>query len=244
MKNTTYEVETGVEATHWWFANRRKLLADTLAALGIKSSATILDAGTGTGSNLRMLRDLGFSNFSGIDLSHEAIKYCAEKNLGTVQHGDVCDLPFLKESFDVVLATDIIEHVEEDAKAILEIFRVLKPGGVCIFIVPTFQSLWGYQDEISHHKRRYRLKPFVRLIEGQAFRVESAFYFNYILMPPIWFGRQLIKVFKPQIKSENEINTPLLNKILERIFAFDILTAKVVKPPFGVSALVIARKSY
>lgn len=242
MENATYAVETEIEATHWWFGNRRRLLADTMAALGTGSSAAILDVGTGTGSNLRMLKELGYSNVQGLDLSHEAIKYCAEKKLGTVKHGDVCALPFASQSFDAVLATDIIEHVDDDAKAVSEIFRVLKPNAVCIFIVPTFQSLWGYQDEISHHKRRYRLKPFMGLIKKQRFEIENAFYFNYILMPPIWLGRQMIKVFKPKIKSENELNTPLLNKILDRVFAFDIMTARLVKPPFGVSAMVVARK--
>ena len=64
-------------------------------------------------------------------------------------------LPFADGSFDVVCALDILEHLDDDAAAARELERVCKPGGHVIAFVPAFQLLWGYNDEYSHHKRRY-----------------------------------------------------------------------------------------
>ena len=108
------------------------------------------------GTNLRLLQELGICRTArGLDLSDDAIRWCAEKGLGTVEKGDVCNLPFGEASFELVLATDIIEHVDDDLQAITEIRRVLAPGGTAIITVPAFQSLWGLQDDVAHHKRRY-----------------------------------------------------------------------------------------
>ena len=74
--------------------------------------------------------------------------------------GDVCHIPHVDNSFDLVLATDIIEHVDNDERALAEINRVLRPGGTAILSVPAFKALWGLQDRISHHKRRYAFSSF------------------------------------------------------------------------------------
>jgi 2-polyprenyl-3-methyl-5-hydroxy-6-metoxy-1,4-benzoquinol methylase len=74
-----FAAEAEVEDTHWWFVGRRQLFASELSEMTPQRQAAILDAGTGTGSTLRMLRDLGYSNVTGVDASEEAIRYCALK---------------------------------------------------------------------------------------------------------------------------------------------------------------------
>src|SRR6476469_3052133 len=53
-------------------------------------------------------------------------------------------------------------------------------GGVVLFTVPAFPSLWGLQDEVSHHYRRYRMGPFLKMLDKAKFQVTSKFHFNYI----------------------------------------------------------------
>jgi len=241
LKASVYAVEAEVEATHWWFAGRKTLFKKIIQDAGIAVHAPVLDVGTGTGSNLRMLKTMGFTDVSGVDQSDDAIRFCAEKDLGVVKKGDVCALPFRDNHFQLVLATDIIEHVEE-MPALKEIFRVLAPDGTALFTVPAFQMLWGLQDELSHHKRRYTKAQIERGIKNTGFKIFDSFYFNYLLFPPIWAMRQMIRLLDIKLESENQINTPWINRVLTALFRFDVLTAPCLKPPFGVSILVVARK--
>lgn len=240
MDLATYAIEAEVESTHWWFVGRRVLFANEIGRLKLSLDVAVLDIGTSTGTNLRMLRELGFTNVFGLDASDEAIRFCASKGLGIVRKGDVCQLPFAAGTFDLVLATDVIEHVEDHAQAIAEIERILKPGGAMLVTVPAFQSLWGLQDDVAQHKRRYRRGELVRLIARKGLRIERNYYFNYILFAPIWLARQIIRISNIKIKSENEVNNPLINRVLFTIFSVDIATASLLRMPFGVSALVIA----
>jgi SAM-dependent methyltransferase len=238
----TYTAEARIEATHWWFVGRRRLFACEIARLGIRPDARTLDIGTSTGTNLRMLRDLGYRRVTGLDFSVDAIRHCEEKGLGPVRQGDVCALPFPDASFDLVLATDVVEHVDDDRRALAEIARVLAPGGAVLITVPTFPSLWGTQDRIAQHKRRYRLRPLVMKIEDAGLAVTRRYYFNYLLFIPIWAARRIIDRLGIALKSEGDVNSPLLNVALKVVFEADTRTAAILRPPFGVSALVIARR--
>ena len=243
MDPSTYAIEAEVEASHWWFVGRRRLLKDLITRQRIPVDARVLDIGTSTGTNLRLLKELGFSNRQGLDRSDEAIRWCAEKGFGRVEKGDACELPFGDGEFQLVLATDIIEHVDDDLRAITEIRRVLAPGGTAIISVPAFQSLWGLQDDVSHHKRRYLKKPLLELIRHGRLACGDIFYFNYLLFLPIWAARQLIRLLNIKLESENQVNTRVLNRILTGIFLLDVATARIVRPPFGVSVIAIATRN-
>ncbi|HXV23718.1 MAG TPA: class I SAM-dependent methyltransferase [Alphaproteobacteria bacterium] len=242
MELAVYEHEAAVEETHWWFVGRRKLFSRELSRLGLSEHSRILDIGTGTGANLRLLRQIGMHRVVGLDESDTAIRFCAARGLGAVQQGDIRRLPFEDGTFDLVLATDVIEHVEEDAQAIAEIRRVLAPGGYALVTVPAFASLWGLQDDQSHHRRRYRRAEFRDLLLRAGFDIRRSYYFNYLLFPAIWGARRIIKWLKPDLESENQVNTPLINRILGWIFSLDVRTAPLVRPPFGVSILAICRR--
>ena len=208
---------------------------------GISLDANILDLGTSTGTNLRLLKNMGFTHYQGLDFSDEAIRWCAEKELGYVQKGDICNIPFNSAEFSLVLATDIIEHVDDDMLALKEIKRILKPDGVAIITVPAFQFLWGHQDIVSHHKRRYLINEVRKKLGKAGLNCEEIFYFNYFMFLPIWLARMLIRLFHINVVSENQINSPLLNSIMTKAFMLDIWSARKIRPPFGVSILAIVR---
>lgn len=241
MERATQDVEARIERDHWWFRGRRRLVASMIRALGIPLSAQVLDVGCGTGANLRLLAELGFADVTGLDRSPDAIRWCREKQLPPVQCGDLRALPFPENHFDLVLATDVLEHVEEPAAAVAELRRVLRTGGTLIVTVPAFESLWGPQDEVSHHKRRYHRDELVAQLRDAGFTVARSFHFNFLLFVPIWLARRLMRWLGVEVASENEINTRWLNALLARIFAFDVWAAPRLRPRFGVSILAVAR---
>jgi SAM-dependent methyltransferase len=242
MRTETYAVEAEVEEAHWWFVGRRRLFGRELARAGLSVDARTLDVGTSTGSNLRLLRDRGFTHVTGLDTSLEAIRFCASKGFGRVELGSVCAMPFPDGSFDLVLATDVIEHVDDDVLALREVARVLAPKGRVLITVPAFPSLWGLQDEVARHKRRYRLRPLVDLVRGVGLQPFEAFHFNFVLFAPIWLARQIIRYARVELRSEGEVNTPSLNRLLGAIFRADVSSARWLRPPFGVSILLLAEK--
>jgi SAM-dependent methyltransferase len=242
MEAGTYAVEAEIEATHWWFAGRRRLFAREIERLGLSRAAAVLDIGTSTGTNLRLLKDLGFARVEGLDLSEEAIRFCREKGLGTVRRGDICAMPFADASFDFVLATDVIEHVDDDRVAIGEIARTLRRGGRALITVPAFPSLWGLQDRVARHKRRYRMRPLAERLASGGLVIESAYHTNFLLFAPIWVARRLIDLLGLKLDSEAQVNSPLLNRVLGAVFALDTALSPVLRPPFGVSILVVAAK--
>ena len=242
MDSAVYEVDARVGQTHWWYVGRRRLFARVIADLGTKPTDPVLDVGTSAGTNLRMLRDEGFAQATGLDSSEDAIRWCAEQGLGKVHRGDITKMPFEDQSFSLVLATDVIEHVDDDVAALSEIRRVLRPGCPVLITVPAFPSLWGFQDEVSHHKRRYRMKRLLEAVRAAGLEPERKFHFNFLLFPPIWVARQVIKRLKPKIASETEVNAPFVNGVLTKLFHTDIALAPRLSPPFGVSILLVARR--
>jgi SAM-dependent methyltransferase len=242
LDQAAFAVEAKIESTHWWFVERRRLFAKLIRKCELPADARVVDIGTGTGANLRLLKQIGFTNVTGIDPSPDAARWCAEKGLGDVRSGDVRALPLPDQSVDLVIATDVVEHVDDDQAAVAEIYRVLRPGGIVLFTVPAFPSLWGLQDEVSQHHRRYRMRQFLKIIDVAKFQVTNKFHFNYILFSPIFLARQLIRILRIRLDSENEVNSPLLNSLLGMVFRIDVTTAPYLRPPFGVSILALAQR--
>jgi SAM-dependent methyltransferase len=236
------ELEATLEENHWWWVGRRRLFAELLRRADPSASARVLDVGSSTGTNLRLCRELGLGHSTGMDVSLPALQFAREKGLGPVGLGDVCALPSRSGCFDVVMATDVIEHVEDDASALSELTRTLAPGGLLLLTVPAFQALWSRHDEVSHHKRRYRRDRLVELVEGAGLQLERCFYFNFLLFVPIFVIRRLLRWLRVQHTSDAALNIGLSNRVLLWIFQRDVDIAARWSPPFGVSLLALARK--
>ena len=242
MDRAAYEAEAGSEATHWWYLGRRKLIESVVREIGCSAATSALDVGTASGGNIRLLKEIGLNNVSGLDYSPVAVKYCRSKGHGRALVGDARHMPFGAERFGLVLATDTIEHIQDDLGTLREIHRVLCKGGHAIVTVPAFPSLMGQGDIIAQHIRRYRRVELMRLINESGLELMEIFHFNYLLFLPIFLARRLIlSRGKPPV-SELKYNTPWLNRLLRYVFYFDVATARWLKPCFGVSLFAVCRK--
>jgi len=187
MQPHTYAIMDRVESSHWWFIGRRAILATLLREIidwrgACGPEPKILDVGCGTGANLEMLGEFGSA--CGVDVSDSALEVCLRKGLN-VRQGLAEALPFTDNEFDITTALDVIEHLDDDLAGLRELFRVTKPGGFALIFVPAFMWLWGVQDDISHHRIRYKRSEIMDRVKKVGFAVERAhmptshFFFPY-----------------------------------------------------------------
>lgn len=241
MQNRHHETIYKTEISHFWYKVRRNLTHDLIRKYFPKrNDLNVLDVGCGTGAVLRELNQYG--KVQGLDFSQTAVFFCKERGLVNVEVGSATDIRYEKNTFDLVLVLDILEHIEDDKKAISEIYRVLKPEGIAIIFVPTFMFLWGVTDELSQHFRRYTIKELKNKTRESGFKVIKASYFNTFLFLPIAILRIIVRIFNIKIKSENELGTPRTNKILYKIFNLERKFLSFMNFPFGVSGLIVCQK--
>ncbi len=241
MNKNPYDIEYEVEGFHWWFATRRKLLRSTILTLHLPPDCLTLDIGCGVGSNLRILEAMGL-HVIGLDQSRYALSLARKKLEFALINGDLNALPVRPNSIGLIIAMDILEHLEDDAHGIRELYQALKEGGILIVTAPVFRFLWGIQDIVTGHKRRYSRKEILSKLGREKFDVLRSFYFNFFLFFPILFVRRMLYLLGLRIRSENEINSPIINFLLKAIFSLEPFILKFIPFPFGVSIFCIAKK--
>lgn len=249
MRPDVYQAMARVEDTHWWFRARRRIITSVLERLALPAGATILDAGSGTGGNLAML--LSFGRVFAMEMDAEARVLANKRGIVTVEAGEFPEhIPFGDQQFDLIAMFDVLEHIEQDFRALTAIRARLKDGGRLLLTVPAFESLWGMHDTMHHHKRRYSLHPLTRLIERAGYRVVSTSYVNFWLFPLIATLRILDRITSGRIigkkaESNAELSIPPapINDMLEAIFASEAGLIKKTRLPWGISIILLAQKA-
>jgi SAM-dependent methyltransferase len=242
MMEHTYPILFRVEQSHWWHTGRRKIIAsfvEDICRHVTDRRPRILDVGCGTGANLLMLSKYG--DAEGVDVSEDALAFCRERGLDTVKLGAAEALPYEDGTFDLVTALDVVEHLDDDLAGLREMRRVLRPGGRVLLFVPTFMFLWGLQDDVSHHRRRYRMPELRRVLEQAGFEVERTTYANITFFVPILAMRKLMRLTGIKAETENDINVSALNGVLGSMLGAESAILKYVNIPFGVSGLCVGR---
>jgi SAM-dependent methyltransferase len=252
MQQHTYAIMRRVEESHWWFAGRRQIIKSFLKRVcrdlraareepgGHGPALNILDVGCGTGANLEMLAQFG--DAEGVDVSVEALSFCQARGLTNVKQGQAEALPYDANSFDLVTGLDVVEHLDDDLAGLKEMRRVLRRGGRALVFVPAFMFLWGVQDDVSNHRRRYTLKELKRVVREAGFEVERATYVNISFFAPILLGRLFMRATRLRPESENNIPVGILNGVLGKLLGAERAPLRYLNFPFGVSIICVARR--
>jgi SAM-dependent methyltransferase len=243
METDFYAEYDVLEERHWWFLGRRVILLRAIDEWTTVRDGRVLDFGCGTGAMLPHLERYG--TVSAVDGDERAVEFCHRRGRAEVQHLPPGEpLPFATASFDLVTSFDVLEHIEDDVAALRELGRVLRPGGTAALAVPAFMLLWGDQDAISHHFRRYRWPQLRERIQAAGLEPLHHSYFNSLLFPPIAAIRLGRRVLRPPRSDESDfhIGPQALNSVLARLLAAEAPFVARRKLPFGVSLLVIAER--
>lgn len=240
MESAIYEQMASLDTTHWWFVGRRRVLTRLLKGLGLPRDAQILEAGSGMGANIDMLR--AFGQVSAFD-PYEPARQFVEKRTGvTPVDGRLPDgIPFAKGSFDLACAFDVVEHVDDDAASIKAMAAMLKPGGYLFLTVPAYQWMWSRHDEARHHKRRYLLDVLLGMVRDAGLEPVKASHFNALLFPLAVTVRALKRAVG-STSDDDELPPKAVNSALTGIFAAEAAILERGALPFGLSIVLIARR--
>jgi SAM-dependent methyltransferase len=230
------------EVDHWWFAGKRllfkRMLADRIAA----GDLDILDIGCGTGASAVEFGTAGRVIAS--DRSPDALEFVRTRGLSDVVAANAAEPPFADESFDLVLAFDIIEHVEDDLGMLQGLGRVLKPGGAIAIHVPAWPVLWSDHDEILEHKRRYTRDSLSELVDNAGLRFERLSWSSMTILPVAFAMRGLRRFMPKKNTAEADMFSlpPLLNAAAFSVYRAEAAMAARFNLPFGLSlAAVVVR---
>jgi SAM-dependent methyltransferase len=241
MEGGAYAEMYELEDRHWWFRGRRQLIWALLHRADLPDKPRLLDAGCGTGRNLVEFGDLGPS--TGMDPSEDAVRYCRRRGLSDVRCAGLEEIPFDSGAFDLLLACDVLEHVADDGRALVELARVAGSGATLVITAPAYRWLWTEHDVQLHHFRRYTLRELCRRTRAAGWAPVHMTYFNSFLFPAVAVAR-LVSRLSPRKGHTDLDRTPFgLNRVLELPMRFEAaLVERGAKLPVGVSIGMICTK--
>jgi SAM-dependent methyltransferase len=213
------------------------MLTVDYSKLDLKPGTWVLDAGCGTGRHLCQAFRYRDVHVVGIDRKGEdatkaknmlnIMRHEGEDGggIGFVSVGDITHLPFADESFDIVICSEVLEHVPEHEKAVSEIVRVLKNGQALVVSVPRYlpeRICWAlsqdYHTEEGGHIRIYKKGELIELLESHGTTLVSAGW-AHALHSPYWWLKCMVGH-----KNDAALSVRLYHKFL----VWDIMK----KPPF------------
>lgn len=239
-----------LEDTYWWFVARRALVSDLLRYY-LPGPETrdprpeppiLLDVGCGTGATLGSLH--AFGQVVGLDSSRYALGCCRRRGHRDLVQARGETLPIADASADVVTALDLLEHIPDDAAAVREFARVLKPGGLLIIIVPACPFLWSEHDEALDHLRRYRAARLRQIIADAGLEIERLSPLITFLLLPIAALRLLQRLRPRKRGPQTALIVPpkAINTLLTRLLDLENRWLLRRNLPVGVSLMAVARK--
>lgn len=237
MNPGEYENLARVEAGHWYYRGKRRIVRHWLkwAAPSGQIRPVLADYGAGTG---RFAGEMAAeARVLAVDDAPESLALLNTVPGIEVRRGGCGRLPLADGEADLLTALDVLEHVDDDAAAVGEFHRVLKPGGVLVVTVPAGPWLWSDWDTALHHRRRYTLRGLRGLFPRHAWEVLHSSGINTAALPAVWLLRRLRL---SGARAEDRIPPVTLNRLLEWLFVAPARTR--IPVPIGVGAILVARR--
>ena len=231
-----------LEDTYWWFVGRRHLVRRLIGQLPLGPHPRILDAGCGTGAGLDNLERFGAP--CGIDSSADALEFCRVRGKGRLVRTTLGKPGLRDGGFDLITMLDVLEHVDDDARVLASLFRLLRPGGSLILTVPAYPFLWSEHDVALHHKRRYVGRELRAKVLDAGFEIRRMSGLVSSFLPAVLLFRLAQKLFPHRRgpRTSFVVLPSFLNELLAAVLMAEVEVSRRVAIPFGVTLYVLAQK--
>jgi SAM-dependent methyltransferase len=256
MRDGFYRQTARVEQRHWWFRHRRSIVTSLLDQEMIQPpgpDARALDVGCGTGGNLDTIERRGYATV-GIDRSALALALARashrEATLVSVDAQRLAD-SFAAGSFDLVTVFNVLYHewIVDEAEVLVQIRRVLRPGGWLLVTEPALDSLARGHDRIDSGARRFTRRRLAGIVSAAGFTVRRKTYFNAISFAPAAVVALMDRLRgsrdqgeQPEETAELTVPPVPVNGMLLGLCGLErFWLRRVGDLPFGVGVLVLAR---
>lgn len=244
MNNTEILEMSKFEKTYWWHIGKKKLVVDLMETYLGRDNLTILEIGSGGGETSKEL--LKYGEVYANDISEYSEDLCREKGINNFIVGDVneLDLKEYQQKFDVVLALDVLEHIQDDNKAMSVVRGLLKEDGIFLVNVPAYKFLWSAHDEVLQHKRRYTTHEITMKLSNQGFKILKKSHFVFFMFPLMatfkFFSNFFDRSYNPKTAY---IELPKrLNDLMIWLLEIEIKMQRRFNLPFGTTISVVAKK--
>ncbi|MDA3792147.1 MAG: class I SAM-dependent methyltransferase [Elusimicrobia bacterium] len=237
MQKENYKVIAEIEKTNWWYRARRDLLNLLLQSIPDRFNKT-LDAGAGVGSNLNVLKKYSKTVY-GVDISEVALMFCQKKGYDKVINTSIENFR-ASQKFDLIICTDVFEHIKYDHKAIKNLAKYMARGGVMVLTVPAHEFLWNKNDIFSHHFRRYTMSDIKELLRKSGLSTIKIGYWNQLLLIPVYIYYRLFK--QKKLKNNLELVPDVLNNLLYMLLKIENRIFKNVNILPGITIVAVLKK--
>jgi SAM-dependent methyltransferase len=228
----------------FWYRGRNRII-QSLVARYCSGAESFLEVGCGSGFVLSGLRAvLPKARLVASEIYLHGLPYAAQRVAAPAEfiQADCLALPYDGE-FDALGAFDVLEHIERDADALIEMRRVLKPGGVLLLTVPQHPWLWSRIDEMAYHKRRYRRVELAARLRGTGYSVLCDTSFMFFLLPAL-LARRFVADRGDAYDRTGEFVLPrAVDWVFDRLLDLERLAIGLgIRFPAGGSRVVVARR--
>lgn len=244
VKTSEYARMAEYEQSYWWHLGRLEIIQTYLKRVfGKRHNSTILNVGCGTGGTIDMLEKFG--HVDNVDTSDDAIAFVKTRGNKNIMKVDGIDLPYEDKTYDVVGAFDVLEHIEDDKRALFEWKRVLKDDGVIVITVPAYQWLWSEHDASLHHRRRYTVKSLMTVAAEAGLKPEKKSYAISFSLPLVIGYRVASKALNRKGGSETSyVPVPRsINKFFTVLLKVEAKLHDKISLPAGTSVITILHKN-
>ncbi len=220
---------------YWWYRARAELL-ETVLGPHLGTPRTLLDVGSADGPSVGWMQ--GGHRRVTLDLFPGGL------TPGEGVCGSATALPFADAVFDVVAAFDVVEHCDDEAQALAELARVLRPGGRMLLSVPAYQWAWSDHDVRAGHHRRYTRPRLVAAVERAGLHVDRATY-AFSAVFPFFVAERLVRRVRQRAGQAPQGLTPVAGPVDSMLVRLSELDQRVLRHrdlPFGSSVFLAATK--